>query len=153
MTGNMTAETSTATVSMSAMSLLALREHSAKELRTKLLQKYEDESLVVQVIADLATRDLQSDDRFAEQFVTMRMRQGKGPVRIAHELQERGIATDLISEVISQREEDWASLAREVRVKRFGEISPDSHPAKMKQMRFLQYRGFNSAQIRAAMDQ
>lgn len=149
----MTAEISTAAVSMSAMNLLALREHSAKELRTKLLQKYEDESLVVQVIADLATRDLQSDDRFAEQFVIMRMRQGKGPVRIVHELQERGVATDLISEVISQRGEDWVSLAREVRIKRFGETPPDSHQAKMKQMRFLQYRGFNSAQIRAAMDE
>lgn len=148
----MTVEVSTAAVSMSAMNLLALREHSAKELRTKLLQKYGDEELVTQVVADLTARNLQSDDRFAEQFVIMRMRQGKGPVRIAHELQERGVASDLIKRTLAEVDENWINLAREVRVKRFGQAFPETSQAKMKQMRFLQYRGFSMEQIRAVVD-
>lgn len=133
------------------MNLLALREHSKKELVKKLLQKHDDAELIAQVVAELAARDLQSDERFAEEFVKMRCRQGKGPVRIAYDLQERGIIAEVAHALIAESGYDWIALAEDVRAKRFAEKSPESHQEKAKQMRFLQYRGFTMEQIRAVV--
>jgi regulatory protein len=136
-----------ANVQFSAMSLLALREHSAWELEQKLQKKFDDCTLVAQVITDLTARDLQNDERFAEAFVKMRIRQGKGPVRIQYDLREKGIAADLIAIVLDDSNSLWLGLAQEVRIRRFGEKVPCDHKDKAKQMRFLQYRGFSSAHI------
>ncbi len=50
------------------------------------------------------------------------------------------------------RDQDWSALALEVRRKKFGEIEPVDLKDKARQMRFLQYRGFESDQVRAALD-
>src|SRR5690606_27797054 len=110
-------------VQFSAMNLLAMREHSVAELRQKLQKKFKDSELVNQVIDDLATRNLQSDERFAEAFVKMRIRQGKGPVRILYELKEKGIAEDLAAALVDLSDQLWVDLAKEVCLKRFGMLS------------------------------
>jgi len=135
-------------VQFSAMNLLAMREHSVAELRQKLQKKFKDSELVNQVIDDLATRNLQSDERFAEAFVKMRIRQGKGPVRILYELKEKGIAEDLAAALVDLSDQLWVDLAKEVCLKRFGMLSGTPRQDNAKQIRFLQYRGFTSTHIR-----
>ena len=46
---------------------------------------------------------------------------------------------------------DWAEQARTVRQRRFGDQVPKNYKERARQSRFLQYRGFTSEQIRAAM--
>src|SRR5690606_29636233 len=110
-----------------------------------------DSALIAQVVTDLAARDLQSDERFAEEFVKMRCRQGKGPVRIAFDLQEKGITAEVTQALLADSAYNWIALAEDVRTKRFAEKIPQSHQEKAKQMRFLQYRGFTLEQIRAVV--
>jgi regulatory protein len=43
-------------------------------------------------------------------------------------------------------------LAREVRLKRFGPTPPENFKERARQMRFLQYRGFELTQINGALD-
>lgn len=138
-------------IQLSAMNLLAMREHSAAELRQKLQKKFGDFELVSQVVEDLTTRNLQSDERFAEAFVKMRIHQGKGPMRILYELREKGIAEELIAVLVDLSDQLWLGLAKEVCTKRFGTVSGASQQDKAKQARFLQYRGFAPIHIRGVL--
>ncbi len=90
-----------AAIRIAAMNLLARREHSAKELLTKLTSKFGVIDDIGEVIEKLTDDGLQSDLRFAEAFVRMRKRQGKGVVIIRAELHERGISQQIISSVMA----------------------------------------------------
>ncbi len=133
------------------MDLLARREHARVELERKLAAAGFDTDIVADVLQRLADEGLQSDRRFVEAFVQSRINQGKGPLRIHADLGQRGIATGLIDEVLEETGEDWYALARETRVKKFGRSLPAEFRDKARQMRFLQYRGFEPDQIQAAV--
>ena len=135
----------------SAMNMLARREHSVFELTRKLQQKDFPSELIQQVIERLVADNLLSDERYAEAYVRMRSARGYGLQRIRMEMQERGVASELISDALDNSEVDWNALAQEVRNKKFGEQQPDEYALRAKQMKFLQYRGFSHAQINAAV--
>lgn len=136
-----------ATVRYAAMSLLARREHSRLELRQKLLKRFPEPELIDAVIERLNAEALQSDDRFAEAFVSMRKNRGQGPVRIIGELQQRGVTESVYSRYIDPSDDEWVESARAVCLRKYGAFA-DAPAQRAKQMRFLQYRGFSSEQIR-----
>ncbi len=135
-----------------AMDLLARREHTRQELLEKLRKAGFDENTALDAIEELAREGLQNDRRFVEAFVQSRIRQGKGPMRIRADLSQRGIRDSVIHEVLSEADADWRTLATDVRCKKFGDEKPADLKDKARQMRFLQYRGFESDQVRAAVD-
>lgn len=134
-----------------AMDLLARREHARAELERKLAAAGFGADIVADVLQRLAEEGLQSDRRFVEAFVQSRINQGKGPLRIHADLGQRGIAAGLVDEVLEEVGEDWRALARETREKKFGRTQPVEFRDKARQMRFLQYRGFEPGQIQAAV--
>ena len=134
-----------------AMDLLARREHARGELERKLAAAGFGADIVADVLRRLAEEGLQSDRRFVEAFVQSRINQGKGPLRIHADLGQRGIAAGLIDEVLAEAGEDWCALAREIRKKKFGPSQPVEFRDRARQMRFLQYRGFEPDQIQAAV--
>jgi regulatory protein len=134
-----------------AMDLLARREHARVELERKLAAAGFDADIAADVLQGLAQEGLQSDRRFVEAFVQSRINQGKGPLRIHADLGQRGIASGLIEDVLEESGEDWRALARETREKKFGRSQPVEFRDKARQMRFLQYRGFEPDQIQAAV--
>lgn len=137
---------------MAAMNLLARREHSAQELRNKLQQKFAQPlppEWLEQVLSMLAGEGLQSDARFAEAFVQMRCRQGKGPMLVGQELRQRGVAAELVASTLA--EPDWLLQAQLQRHKRFGIELPLDAKERARQQRFLQMRGFGGEHIRYAM--
>lgn len=129
-----------------AMNLLARREHSVTELITKLKSDFEHDD-IVNVINNLTERNLQSDQRFAENYLRYRSQRGFGYQRIRQELKERGVDAELISNVSAGSDIDWFALAASARCKRFGEQEPEDYKERAKQQRFLQYRGFTHEQI------
>lgn len=139
-----------ADVRFAAMNLLAMREHSVKELSDKLGRKYENAELIAIVLTDLIAQNLQSDERFAEAFTRMRQRQGKGPILIKMELRERGISAALIAAVVNESDRLWSELAFNIRCKRFGILGSIDQRERAKQARFLQSRGFSMGQIQHA---
>ena len=134
-----------------ALRLLARREHGRAELEQKLAAAGFDTEVAAGAVEELAEEGLQSDRRFVESFVQSRISQGKGPLRIHADLGQRGIAAVLVDEVLEQTGEDWSALAREARAKKFGRPRPAEFRDKARQMRFLQYRGFEPEQIQAAV--
>lgn len=132
------------------MNLLARREHSTRELKRKLKVRGMEGVVVDEVLATLQQQQLLSDERFVEMLVHSRVGKGQGPLRIQAELREHGVSDELVSAAVDINDPQWHDKIKEVRHKRFGVSLPGNTNERAKQMRFLQYRGFTSEQIRAA---
>ena len=132
-----------------AVGLLSRREHSEKELKTKLLNKGGGQAdTIARVIQDLKQRNYLSDQRFADMFVQSRMERGDGPLKIRHELENRGIAESIIDQNLNQSDQIWEKVLLKVWSKKFGEVMPSNYKEWARQARFLQSRGFTSELIR-----
>jgi len=132
------------------MDFLARREYGQTELIRKLADKGFERDVAAEAVTRLTLDGLQSDERFTEAFVQSRINQGKGPVRIRLDLGQKGISDSLIEVVLEEAGADWRALAREQRIKKFGQDLPPDFKEKARQMRFLQYRGFEQDHIQSA---
>ena len=140
----------------SALGLLARREHSLRELTMKLRDRGCPEPVIRETLAELVDEGMQSDDRFAEAFVRMKVHRGNGPIRIQAELLKRGISDKIIRESLQHYADWWKDLASEAYIKRFPDDTPDELAVlseRAKRSRFLQQRGFTPDQIRHALEQ
>ena len=140
-------------IRVKAMDLLARREYSRREMQRRLLQRYYAVELVDQVITQLLSEGLLSDERFVESFINSRMQRGQGPVRIRAELRDRGISEDLIQTMLDMRDPVWQTSLFEVHARRFAGVMPTTPAERARQQRFFTYRGFTSEQIRALFRQ
>lgn len=129
-----------------ALHLLAQREHSRRELYNKLKLRNFNQTKIVEVLNNLKDLDLQSDTRFAESYLKMRTDRGYGPIRIALELQERGVASEIIGN-IDPDHDFWCEQAKQVFFKKFS-IPAKAFNERAKQIRFMQYRGFTGEQLK-----
>jgi len=129
-----------------------MREHSRKELKDKLAKKeYAEDVDINKLLDELEKSDYLSDKRFTESFIRYRVSRGQGKVKITNELQNRGVSTLLINDALRNAEVDWYQLARQIKVRKFGEVTPADYTEKTKQMRFLLGRGFDSEMIKYAV--
>lgn len=131
-----------------ALDLLARREHSLHELRCKLLSREFSLLIIEEVLKKLVDHQWQSDERFAEAYIHARKQNMFGPMRIRQELSERGVSDDIINSLLLDDDNEWISLANSLRIKHFGDVKPSDFKERAKQMRFLQYRGFTTEQIK-----
>ncbi|NYT28299.1 MAG: regulatory protein RecX [Candidatus Thiodubiliella endoseptemdiera] len=136
----LTLKTLSRTAYNSAMEMLVKREHSYVELYKKLIQWHEDDEVTL-ALEKLKKENYQSDERFTNEFIQMRFNQGKGPIKIAMDLRQRGI------EHFDLSEHDFFALAKNIRIRKYGEEAPSNYKEKSKQQRFLQSRGFDFEQI------
>ncbi len=133
-----------------ALDILARREHSVGELREKLEAREFAADEIEATLEALVGDGLLSEERFLENFVGSYTRRGHGPVWLRAELERRGISGEAISEALARADVDWESAAEAVRVKRFGHEVPTDFKERVRQARFLQYRGFTAEQARVA---
>jgi regulatory protein len=132
-----------------ALRYLSMREHSRLELGRKLF-RYAEESDDVPALLDLleASKFL-SAERFSESLV--RRRQARfGNQRILSELQSHNLDKNEIEKMKSQLTESEAARAIEVLHKKYC-MEPADHMERLKQMQFLQQRGFSGKSIQTAM--
>ena len=103
-----------------ALGLLARREHSRKELKTKLRQGgYEGEE-TSEAIDRLGEQQYQDDDRFGEVLLRSRIAQGYGPMRLRMELKTHGLSDTRIRELLDAAEVDWTAPAAAQLRRRYG---------------------------------
>ena len=126
-----------------AIDLLSRREHSQQELRRKLARFNFDEAELEQALADLIAAGYLSDERFTESYIRLRAQRGYGPLRIAGELQQRGVATRLIDKYLQPHSEQWVQYAQDTFSKKYPEGLATDYLERMKQLKFMQYRGFS----------
>ena len=127
-----------------AVSLLARREHSSRELREKLRARSFSAEAVESALATLRKQDLQSDYRFAEACTRSLMGRGYGSLRVSGELRERGVSEDIAQE--------FESLARKGEFERACEALRRKTGTRQQQLRFLNQRGYPGEVARRAAD-
>ena len=130
-----------------AVRLLSRREHSAFEIRDKLQKRDFDENEIAQAIVELQQGGWLSDERFAEAYIRMRQLKGFGPVRIAMELNERGVDECIVDEYLHADDEVWQQTLVQQYQKKYKNKVIEGYNDKAKRIRFLQYRGFPLDQI------
>ena len=139
---------------MKAMDLLARREHSFFELKSKLLKKDFEEEQIEKELNQLVDDKLLSDSRFTEAFISSRKDQGKGPLRIQSELKARGIDEALISShLVNVDDNEWLKIAYDALEKKLGKGKQVDYDKKLKFMRFLSNRGFKDLQVVETINQ
>ena len=91
------------------LGFLAVREHSAMELRRKLKQSlYKSaicdlSALVERCLLEMQESDFQSDERFTRRFVESKLtNKPQGPFKILQDLQNRGISNELAQTVLNE---------------------------------------------------
>src|SRR5262252_8553978 len=136
---------------LAAMTLLARRDFTVRELSERLIQRGFEEAAAAGAMAELVRDGVLDEGRYARNYVAYHAGRGQGPLRIAAELRRSGLAADLI-EAALETGPDWSALARKVCRAKFGPQAPTSWTDRARQARFLQYRGFSSDHIRAATD-
>ena len=139
------------------LSFLAVREHSAFELRRKLQQRFyksatsDVNSLVERCLLEMQERDFQSDERFANRFVESKLANNSyGPFRILQDLQNRGISRELSQTILSElgNQELWLKKAAEC-LERLQTKGKKQTPAALS--RKLYQRGFSWEIIEQAL--
>jgi len=133
-----------------AITLLARRDYAIAELRQRLERKGFDRSVAESTIQELVDEHALDDTRYAANYVSYHAGRGQGPLRIAADLQALGLSATLIEAALAAGP-DWHVAAREVRARKFGSETPSEWAEKVRQARFLQYRGFSSDHIRLAL--
>ncbi len=133
-----------------ALDRLSRRDHSSEELREKLREKGYDATLVDALIERLRAEKLLDDGRYLENFVAYHAARGQGPNRIRMDLRHLGLPGPLVEASLSAYPE-WAPQLKRAREKKFGTSVPTNYADRQRQARFLAYRGFSGAQIRAAL--
>jgi regulatory protein len=138
-----------------ALDYLAKREYSVVELAQKLstiAKQYElDTEEIPGILEDFKKRNWVSDTRFTEQILHAR-KSKFGSARIAHELREKGVSDDLISEAMQNVKESELANAKAVWRKKY-DAPPSSREEWAKQARFLQSRGFGFEIIKKVINE
>jgi regulatory protein len=135
---------------VAALDALARRDHASSELRRKLRDKGYDAGIVDELIERLIVEKLLDDRRYLQNFVAYHAARGQGPNRVRADLRKLGLETpDLESSL--EDYPDWVAHLKRARQKKFGTSLPTNYADRQRQARFLAYRGFTGAQIRAAM--
>lgn len=132
-----------------AFALLTRRDYSKAELITKLNLYAINPDEVANLVEELAQQNYQSDQRVAELTLASQIRKGKGLQRIKQALKAKQLDAELITEEL--QEVDWHDQAYQLKVKKFGEEVETDPKIKAKQVRFLQYRGFDMGVIMKAI--
>lgn len=110
------------------------------------------EAIAAEVVRQLETERLLSDDRFMESLIQARRNRGYGPLRIQKELQEKGVVPEAITHGLDVTSQEWIDDIRRVQRKKFGGRIPRSYAERARQARFLQYRGFTYDQIQLLLN-
>ena len=125
--------------------LLARREHSRSELKTKLTRHYSFNGLDA-VLDRLEADDYLSDARFATCFVRHRSSLGFGPLKIRHECYQKGLNDAIIDRELSTI--DWLPIAKALGRKYCSRSKARHSELQQALVRYLHQRGFSHAHTR-----
>ena len=120
-----------------AFALLTRRDYSQAELIAKLNLYAINPDEVSHLVEELAQQNYQSDQRVAELTLASQIRKGKGLQRIKQVLKAKQLDAEELQDI------DWLEQAYQLKVKKFGEEVTHDPKIKARQIRFLQYRGFD----------
>lgn len=134
-----------------AILYLGNREHSRKEIITKLQRKQFTGDVVEKTLSRLDELGLLDDRSFALNYVGSRSKKKpSGHYKLRYELRQKGISEEVIDEVLS--EYDSSSHCLDAALKKLPFLKGDDRYRRRKLHAFLMNRGFDSQTIRDTLD-
>lgn len=133
-----------------ALELLSKREYAYQELAQKLKTYAEEGDDIAALLDDFKTRGWLSDARFTEQLIHARKAKF-GAAKVAHELREKGVADELVTDAVTKLKENELENAKEIWRKKY-KNAPSSREEWAKQARFMQSRGFGFETIKKVLN-
>ncbi len=127
-----------------ALKLLARRDYTEAELKSKIFQKFslrEEETLLI--IDELKRSNYLNDFRTATSYYISKMEKGWGKKKIAWHLRQKGINNETITEVVNSIPFDYSYIQKQVK-KRF---DLGDKKERKRAERFLANRGFSHVEI------
>lgn len=140
----------------SALNSLDYRDHSTREIRQKLMRKF-DAQYVDEAVEKLAELDLINDERYARLYARELFEHKKfGKMRIKSELRARGIAAETVNEAVDELfdEEEPDNVERIVDIiekKYYNKMNDES--GRKKVFAALTRMGYSFSDIREAMSE
>ncbi|QKS60428.1 RecX family transcriptional regulator [Paenibacillus barcinonensis] len=137
-----------------ALRFLEFKQRTRHELSQKLKQKEFAPPIIQEVLERLEQEKLVDDDLFAKEWTRQRMEgQRKGKLWIRQELRQKGIANELIAEVLddvsAEAELDTALTAGQ---KKWKQVRGDVQEKKRKTFAYLMRRGFSMDLVRRVVN-
>ena len=132
-----------------ALRLLGQREHSRRELERKLAPYEQEPGTLARALDELQSKGYLDEQRAAESLVHRRAGQ-LGAARLRQEMQDKGLARELIEQTLGGLKDSELTRAREVWRRRF-EALPGTPQERARQMRFLLARGFSAEVVRRVL--
>lgn len=135
-----------------AVSLLAKKNYTSGDMHRQLARLTENMCDTERVLRRLTDNHYLDDARLITYLLDKHVKKLHGPTRIKQELRQKGFSQALIEQEIGKSEVDWFELAKEARVRKFGDAPPADPKEKNKQIRHLQYKGFAMDMIFEALN-
>lgn len=138
-----------------AYQLLKFRSRSEKEIRDRLRQKGFPSEVIKQTIELLYRFKYLSDSEFASQWANSRLAKPLGLRRIAFELREKGISSEIIEDTftgIKEKYKEYDTVMELARPKFKKMKGIEEYKAKQRIYSFLARRGFNLDTINEVME-
>ena len=138
-----------------AVSMLARRACSRKEILSRLIQRRYTEEVSELVVYKLEKENLIDDKAFCEQWIRFRSSRGYGPTVIRQELKMKGIPEELISQALDRVEPDeYRKNAVRMARKAWSRIRKDEdiRKARQKVTAALVRKGYGWEEARSACD-
>jgi regulatory protein len=127
-----------------AYRLLARRDYSEQELRTKLLAKGFTEEAILRSVTRLKEQKYLNDARLAADRVARLHAQGFGPEGIKAKLSHKGFSSETIAHVLSANDEmDARASARKLLASRFSADALKQPQSYARAFRLLVRRGYS----------
>ena len=135
---------------------LGYRARSVAEVRDKLQEKDFAAEVVAETLAHLQQQKLLDDREFARRWVEARLQRAYGPRKLAQELRHKGVAAEVIDEVLAEYAAAFDSSERAVALLskqawRYRGLPPDK--AKRRMLGFLARRGCEAEMARKVVEQ
>lgn len=134
-----------------AVSLLVKKNYSSGNMKRQLAKLAEKTDDVEHVLCRLTDNHYLNDAEFITYLFEKHIKKLHGPTRIKQEIRQKGFLQALIEQEIEKGNIDWYVLAKEARVRKFGEALPSDSKEKNKQIRYLQYKGYTMDMIFEAL--
>lgn len=137
-----------------ALGILAVRDRSEYEIRTKLVQLGFDEAAAEGAVLELKAMGYINDRLFATKYISDRLKlKPKSKRALAFELEKKGIAPDIISEVMSEFEVDERVIAYRLAKKKYGKYDIEDPKIRRRIISFLEHKGFSHDIIKGTLEE
>ncbi len=132
-----------------AVAFLARREHTALQLRRKLFKREFPEHVINDLVSELLDRRLLSEERYAEEWLRVRMRRNPGgPALMKATLLEHGVPEAVVRETVTRYEEEHPGCWIEAARRSVGKMPDRRRIHRDRCVQRLRRRGFSDQEIR-----